>query len=188
MNNDTWQSTGYRYGYNGKEKDGELHGEGNSYDYGARMLDVRAAKFLSVDPLASKFPWYTPYQFAGNKPIRYTDRDGLEEDDSQSFWDILFDAFKEKFEAGAIKVGQGAVMKAEARSGTATYETLSINPMGKSIIRSREELKGSEIMVEGLADMYVSSADNAASIIPIERAVTGYPLSQPLHFLFNSAA
>jgi len=30
---DTWQSPLYRYGYNGKEKDGELHGEGNSYDY-----------------------------------------------------------------------------------------------------------------------------------------------------------
>ena len=35
-------------------------------------------KFLSVDPLTKKFPWWTPYQFAGNMPIKYIDLDGLE--------------------------------------------------------------------------------------------------------------
>jgi hypothetical protein len=35
---------------------------------------------LSVDPLAPSYPWYTPYQFAGNKPIWAVDLDGLEED------------------------------------------------------------------------------------------------------------
>jgi hypothetical protein len=37
---------------------------------------------LSVDPLTNSYPWYTPYQFAGNKPINSIDRDGLEEYDS----------------------------------------------------------------------------------------------------------
>jgi hypothetical protein len=32
-----------------------------------------------VDPLTSAFPWYTPYQFAGNKPIKNIDLDGAEE-------------------------------------------------------------------------------------------------------------
>jgi len=36
------------------------------------------AKFLSVDPLSPEYPWYTPYQFAGNEPIANIDRDGLE--------------------------------------------------------------------------------------------------------------
>jgi hypothetical protein len=36
-------------------------------------------RFLSVDPLTKDYPWYTPYQFAGNKPIIATDLDGLEE-------------------------------------------------------------------------------------------------------------
>ncbi|MEM9837004.1 MAG: hypothetical protein AAF828_10905, partial [Bacteroidota bacterium] len=31
-----------------------------------------------VDPLAPDYPWYTPYQFAGNSPILNIDRDGLE--------------------------------------------------------------------------------------------------------------
>ena len=32
-----------------------------------------------MDPLAADYPWYTPYQFAGNKPIWAVDLDGLEE-------------------------------------------------------------------------------------------------------------
>jgi hypothetical protein len=32
-----------------------------------------------VDPIAKAYPWYTPYQFAGNKPIVAIDLDGLEE-------------------------------------------------------------------------------------------------------------
>ncbi len=70
---------GYRYGFNGKEKDNEVKGEGNQYDYGFRIYDPRVGKFLSIDPLATKFPWYTPYQFAGNKPIKAIDLDGAEE-------------------------------------------------------------------------------------------------------------
>jgi predicted nuclease of predicted toxin-antitoxin system len=33
---------------------------------------------LSVDPLTKDYPWYTPYQFAGNTPIQAIDLDGLE--------------------------------------------------------------------------------------------------------------
>jgi hypothetical protein len=32
-----------------------------------------------VDPLVRDFPWYTPYQFAGNKPVYAIDLDGAEE-------------------------------------------------------------------------------------------------------------
>lgn len=49
------------------------------YDYGFRIYNPTIGKFLSVDPLARSYPWYTPYQFAGNKPIFAIDLDGLEE-------------------------------------------------------------------------------------------------------------
>ena len=71
--------TGYRYGFNGKYKDNEINGNGNQYDYGFRIYNPRLGKFLSVDPLTKSYPWYTPYQFAGNKPIWALDFDGLEE-------------------------------------------------------------------------------------------------------------
>ena len=34
----------YRYGFNGMEKDSELKGSGNSYDFGARMSDSRLGR------------------------------------------------------------------------------------------------------------------------------------------------
>ncbi|MCF6352377.1 MAG: hypothetical protein L3J06_05140 [Cyclobacteriaceae bacterium] len=68
----------YRYGFNGKERDPNLGG-GTHYDYGFRIYNPRIAKFLSTDPLAQEYPWYTPYQFAGNRPIAATDVDGLED-------------------------------------------------------------------------------------------------------------
>ncbi|MBK6730651.1 MAG: hypothetical protein IPG60_06670 [Bacteroidetes bacterium] len=69
----------YRFGFNGKESDAETYGEGNIYDYGFRIYNSRLGKFLSVDPLTQSYPWFTPYQFAGNKPIVAIDLDGMEE-------------------------------------------------------------------------------------------------------------
>ena len=69
----------YRYGFNGKEKSDEVYGDGNVYDYGFRIYNPRLGKFLSVDPLTYSYPYYTPYQFAGNMPIAAIDLDGLEQ-------------------------------------------------------------------------------------------------------------
>jgi len=64
-----------RYKYVGKERDEET----GLYYYGARYYAAWIAKFVSVDPLQLKYPHYTPYQYAGNKPVSYIDLDGLEE-------------------------------------------------------------------------------------------------------------
>jgi RHS repeat-associated protein len=69
----------YRYGFNGKENDNEVKGEGNQQDYGLRIYDTRLGRFLSVDPLTKEYPHYTPYSYAGNKPIKFIDLDGAEE-------------------------------------------------------------------------------------------------------------
>ncbi len=73
-------SSGYRFGFNGKENDNEVKGEGNQQDYGMRIYDPRLGRFLSEDPLTKKYPFYTPYQFAGNSPVLSIDIDGLEGD------------------------------------------------------------------------------------------------------------
>ena len=64
-----------RHAFNGKEFDSET----STQDYGMRIYNPALGRFLSVAPLSKKFPWYTPYQFAGNKPIWAIDLDGLEE-------------------------------------------------------------------------------------------------------------
>ncbi|PHR42885.1 MAG: hypothetical protein COA32_17030, partial [Fluviicola sp.] len=67
----------YDYGFNGMYKDDEIKGEGNSYDFGARMYDSRVMRFLSIDPKASAYPWQSPYVFAANNPISLIDENGL---------------------------------------------------------------------------------------------------------------
>jgi RHS repeat-associated protein len=71
-------SSSYRYGFNGKENDNEVKGEGNQQDYGMRIYDPRLGRFLSVDPLIDEYPELTPYQFASNRPIDGIDLDGEE--------------------------------------------------------------------------------------------------------------
>ena len=69
----------YKFGFNGKMNDDEVKGGlGNQQDYGMRIYDPRVGRFLSFDPLTKDYPWYTPYQFAGNTPIQAIDVDGLE--------------------------------------------------------------------------------------------------------------
>ncbi|TCZ65208.1 RHS repeat-associated core domain-containing protein, partial [Flaviaesturariibacter aridisoli] len=74
------EGKGYRYGFNGKEYDPEVYGEGNEQDYGMRIYDPRIGKFLSVDPIGKDFPALTSYQFASNSPVKCIDLDGLEGD------------------------------------------------------------------------------------------------------------
>jgi len=66
----------YKFSFNGKEKDNETYGEGNAYDFGARIYDSRLGKWLSVDPLVAKYPYVSPYSFCANNPIIYIDPDG----------------------------------------------------------------------------------------------------------------
>jgi len=77
-------SGSYRYGFNGKEKDDEVAGNGNQIDYGFRVQDPRLGRFLSVDPLTKKYPWWTPYQYAGNNVIKHVDIDGAEVEDDEN--------------------------------------------------------------------------------------------------------
>ncbi len=73
----TSNSPGYKYGFNGVEKDAEMHGnDGDSYDFGARMYDARVGRWLSVDPLARNFLMYSPYSFPLNTPVTVKDEDG----------------------------------------------------------------------------------------------------------------
>jgi RHS repeat-associated protein len=68
--------SGYRYGFNGKEKLDEIFGDGNAYDFGERGYDPRTGRMWSVDPLTDQMPAWSPYSYAFNSPIRFVDKDG----------------------------------------------------------------------------------------------------------------
>ena len=66
----------YRYGFNGKELDNEIKGEGNSYDFGARMYDNRIGRWFAPDPLESQYLNISTYTYVDNNPVFYIDADG----------------------------------------------------------------------------------------------------------------
>ncbi len=60
------------YLYNGKELQTDF--DLDWYDYGARFYDPGI--FISVDPLAKKYPYQSPYGFVGGNPIGNREVDG----------------------------------------------------------------------------------------------------------------
>jgi len=61
-----------RYKYTGKERDMETR-----YDYfGARYYDARICRWLQVDPMAEKYPGWSPFNYSFNNPLRFFDPDG----------------------------------------------------------------------------------------------------------------
>jgi RHS repeat-associated protein len=62
------------YLFNAKELDEET----GLYYYGARYYDPRTSVWLSVDPLAEKYPNVGSYVYCVNNPVKFVDPDGRE--------------------------------------------------------------------------------------------------------------
>ena len=65
-----------RYMYSGKELD-NMNGL-RLYDFPARPYDAISTRFLSPDPLRSKYPHISPYAYCANNPIMFIDPNGME--------------------------------------------------------------------------------------------------------------
>jgi RHS repeat-associated protein len=72
----TFSQEGYRYGYQGSEKENESVGDANVYSTFYRMLDVRIGRWLSVDPLTFILARESPYVFVSNIPTFGSDPRG----------------------------------------------------------------------------------------------------------------
>ena len=77
--------------YNDKELQSEEFSDGSGldwYDYTNRFYDNQIGRFFCIDKLASDYPYYTPYQFAGNEVPNAIDLDGLEP--MRFLWNHMF--------------------------------------------------------------------------------------------------
>ena len=64
-----FSSPSYRYGFNGKEDDDEVKGEGNTVAFELRIYDSRLGRFTTIDPRTDEYAWQTPYAYHKNSPI-----------------------------------------------------------------------------------------------------------------------
>jgi RHS repeat-associated protein len=76
--NRCYATDNYRFGFQGQEADNEVKGEGNSINFKYRVHDPRLGRFLSIDPLAPKYPHNSPYAFSENRLIDCIELEGLE--------------------------------------------------------------------------------------------------------------
>lgn len=64
----------YQFGFNGQLKDNEIYGEGNAYDFGARIYDPRTLRWFSRDPENQLI--LSPYLSSVNNSILFKDIEG----------------------------------------------------------------------------------------------------------------
>ena len=67
------------YKYNGKEMDRFQNLD--MYDYGARHYDAALGRWFTVDILAEKYYFISPYVYVANNPVRFIDPNGMFFDD-----------------------------------------------------------------------------------------------------------
>ena len=74
----SYNSTDYRYGFQGQEKDDEIKGNGNSVNFKFRMYDPRLGRFFSTDPREAEYVSNSPCAFSGNRVIDAIELEGKE--------------------------------------------------------------------------------------------------------------
>ncbi|MDX9790456.1 MAG: RHS repeat-associated core domain-containing protein [Candidatus Kapabacteria bacterium] len=124
----------YQYKFNQKEFQDELGL--NMYDYGARNYDPALGRFFVVDPLAEQFPDWSPYAYAFNSPVNWTDPTGMAPEDwkKDSEGNYIYDSFLTK-ENASSRLGEnetyvGASANINVMKGGESLGSISLNKDG----------------------------------------------------------
>jgi hypothetical protein len=157
-----------------------------------RLLDnSTGSRFLSVDPIAKDYPWYTPYQFAGNMPILARDLDGLEPlfpwNPPGWFWQLKMWA-KYGDPTGAKTIVEGTEQKANAQAGNNSYHNDQVPESVQQKLDNINDKAGTGKVLNGsgqLVDWTINrSIDVISVMIPLEEGIviTGRALGTLLKF------
>ena len=81
-----------KLGITGKEKQDKEFSDGSGlemYDFGARFDDPQIGRWHAIDPHASNYVSWTPYNYVGNSPVNMVDLDGkdwFQDKDGNIIW------------------------------------------------------------------------------------------------------
>jgi len=158
------ESATYRYGFNGKEKDPSGQWSNQShYDYGFRIYNPTIGKFLSVDPLTASYPFYTPYQFAGNKPIWAIDLDGKEPwiTNGISYLRNLYFGYQQK-----LQKATNNYIVSKTNSGDFNHRSISNDV--RTVNNNLVKLESAKVFAESFVEVSEFSAETFGAIPGIE--------------------
>jgi RHS repeat-associated protein len=115
---------GYRFGFNGKERDDETYGEGDVTDFGDRIYDGRIGRWLSIDPFFKKYASSSPYIGCANNPIALIDKGG----DSTAYYSetgiFLGKAYDSRIDA-IVVVSEADIIKFTDKFNGVNFEKMS---------------------------------------------------------------
>jgi RHS repeat-associated protein len=160
------------FGFQGQLKDDQLHVmEGTSYAFEYRVHDPRVGRFLSIDPLQSKYPWNSSYAFCENRTIDYKELEGLEgfDTDNETYFNhmaLSLNAGLKNFPRRIINTIQlCATPYPQFNSRQEYYVETGTTEIGQNYV----ELKSRTVMDFTIADIWWSkqSASDALSVVSV---------------------
>ena len=142
----------YPQTFTGKERDSET---GYSY-FGARYYDSDLMTgWLSVDPMADKYPSLSPYAYCAWNPIKLVDPDG------EDAWEVDNNGYVKRTNGDGginqqtVKFSNGTTKKFNGKN----YHTI-MNDLSNSDKNNVSRTMGNENMQDAMADIFLTMADN----------------------------
>jgi RHS repeat-associated protein len=160
----TSNSAALPFRYNGKEFE-KMNGL-NRYDYGARFYDPALGRFHTVDPLADKYSFQSPYAYPVNNPIRFADFMGMGPDSTGTTYNDLNIFQKALVNLTLFVGGIGNKLNKSNGNDNSTLEqdieagVGKINEITLMLIGHGEMVKSSTSGISGADDVVTNSVDD----------------------------
>ncbi len=134
--------------------------ENNETVYGTDLeRPSENSRFLSVDPIASKYPMLTPYQYASDRPIDGKDLDGKEWEATVAVWAaIAWNNFTTDFKSDIANTVEGS-------TGTADYNKPEVPTAVQTNLNAQQATVGEAGVVTKTSEVLAVTASQAPLII-----------------------
>jgi len=133
------------------------------------MHDPRVGRFFAVDPLEKSYPFYSPYQFSGNRVIDVAELEGLEPGIGVDFWiDLIITTYTAK-----LKVTGDKALKDWYQGSTNSNESINENPIysqqTKDNLHTLQKIDGAVRFTSVIMD---PSIQTIKTLSPVDDAMT----------------